>query len=427
MTHVTQHAENARAAAGALAGASWADQHPAVLGEVIDDLMAARNQLDAALVQAARAFETAREHQALGYRSVGAYLQHRHHLPRHHAERLARLGRVIGRFPHFEAALEAGTITLDHLDTLARAHTEADHAAWAEAEPLLARAAAEGQHRDFAHHVTSFADQLHPRDADDRFDRQLADRALHKATTLHGAGWLEAALDPFSYEVVSAELDRIERRLFREEWAALEEQLGRTPTTADLTRTPAQRRHDALVEMAHRSRTLTGRHLTSRPCVTIHTDLATLTAAAARRLRLPGVDDPEPGTGLCELDDGTPIAPAAALHASFVGELRRIVFDDDHDEILHYGRSRRLYSDPQADATRAKYRRCCFLGGCSSTHTETDHVVEWQDGGTTDITNARRVDDHHNRWKRRTRQDPPHHDRPDSTQQRLTLHQAWRK
>ena len=43
--------------------------------------------------------------------------------------------------------------------------------------------------------------------------------------------------------------------LFEADWAAAKERLGRQPTILDLDRTPAQRRADALVEMAIRART----------------------------------------------------------------------------------------------------------------------------------------------------------------------------
>lgn len=413
--------QSVAAGTGHLAHHGWGDEPGAVVGDCIEALGSARNQLDAALLRAVRSFEARGEHRALQYASVTGWLQHHLHLRRGEAARVARLARFVTGFPQFEAALAVGAINLAHLDVLADAHDSRFADAWSEAEELLVGAAVRSRFEDYARHVRSFADQLAPQDADDRFDQQLDDRNLSKAQTLDGVGVLHADMDAFSFATVSAELDRLERQLFDEDWQAAKERLGRDPQPGELDRTTAQRRHDALVRMAERSRTLAGRHVSARPTVVVHTDQATLESAAARWLGVDGTPAPAPGTGLCELDDGTPVSPASALYAALVGEIRRIVFDPDNDEILNYGRERRIFADAQGDAVRAKYRRCCFLGGCDATHTQTDHIVEWQDLGLTDVANAQRLHDAHNRSKSRTRGDPPHHKRPDTGQRRVPL------
>ena len=71
-----------------------------------------------------------------------------------------------------------------------------------------------------------------------------------------GGMWFgKITLDPISGEIVHTTLQLIERELFEADWAAAKERLGREPTILDLDRTPAQRRADALVEMATRART----------------------------------------------------------------------------------------------------------------------------------------------------------------------------
>src|SRR5690606_39919353 len=56
--------------------------------------------------------------------------------------------------------------------------------------------------------------------------------------------------------IVADELTRLERRLFEGDWAQAKEALGREPVVTELARTPAQRRADALVEMAARSKAM---------------------------------------------------------------------------------------------------------------------------------------------------------------------------
>jgi hypothetical protein len=115
-----------------------------------------------------------------------------------------------------------------------------------------------------------------------------------------------------------------------------------------------------------------------------------------------------PPDGFCETADGTPVTPVAAIYASLVGQVRRIVFDAD-DEILSYGRARYPFTDAQKGAIRAKFRRCTHPYGCDCTgrRLQIDHILERQDGGPTDITNAQPLDGPHNRWKTHHRNHPP--------------------
>jgi hypothetical protein len=59
-------------------------------------------------------------------------------------------------------------------------------------------------------------------------------------------------LTPLGYATVDAALRRIEQELFDAGWAAARAEHGDAATACLLARTPAQRRHDALVELAKR-------------------------------------------------------------------------------------------------------------------------------------------------------------------------------
>lgn len=267
---------------------AWGEVPAGVVGDAAEALGAVRNRVDAALLAAVRSFEARGEHRAERYTSVTPWIQHHLRLPKRQARRVARLCRFVERFGRFEAALAAGEISLDHLDVLATAHKQRFHDAWAEAEELLVDSARQDRFEDYARHVASFADQLDPAEADERFHDQLEDRALTKATSIWGQGHLEAWMDPFSFAIVSDEIDRLERELFEEDWARARDRLGHDPTILDLARTPANRRHDALVRMAERSKAFAGGAVASAFSVTVHTDTATLEAALARHL---GLDD----------------------------------------------------------------------------------------------------------------------------------------
>jgi hypothetical protein len=67
-------------------------------------------------------------------------------------------------------------------------------------------------------------------------------------------GWAaDGWFDPINGTIIHTELERIEQHLFEVDWAEPKARLGRDPLPGELARTPAQRRADALVEMARRS------------------------------------------------------------------------------------------------------------------------------------------------------------------------------
>jgi hypothetical protein len=65
---------------------------------------------------------------------------------------------------------------------------------------------------------------------------------------------------------VASALGRIEQELFEADWAAARAEHGDAATACHLTRTPSQRRHDALVEMARRAITAPASAVTTNVC-----------------------------------------------------------------------------------------------------------------------------------------------------------------
>ena len=117
-------------------------------------------------------------------------------------------------------------------------------------------------------------------------------------------------LDPISGEIVHTTLAAIERELFEADWAAAKERLGREPMILDLERTPAQRRADALVEMATRARTAPARRSPSGAAV-----------LGARRLR-------DLRRSRCSSSSTAPCSPRArSLRWLTEADIERVVFD----------------------------------------------------------------------------------------------------
>src|SRR5581483_3979304 len=92
-----------------------------------------------------------------------------------------------------------------------------------------------------------------------------------------GGMWLGSmTLDPIGGAIVSGELGRLEAELFEAERSEAKARLGRDPLTGELERTPGQRRADALVEMAARSKTAPANGHRPAPLFSVLVDFPTL-------------------------------------------------------------------------------------------------------------------------------------------------------
>jgi hypothetical protein len=98
---------------------------------------------------------------------------------------------------------------------------------------------------------------------------------------------------------------------------------------------------------------------------------------------------------VCELDDGTPIPPMAARRllcdASVVPIIR-----GSNGLPLDAGRTRRQADREQRRALRSMYRTCAFAG-CTRRFSQCHihHIIEWLDGGPTDLENLLPVCSYH--------------------------------
>ena len=276
---------------------------------------------------------------------------------------------------------------------------------------------------DFAQAVEYAVVRTMPADAEDRARRQDEDQYASSSATMDGTGKIDAGLAGAGFLVWQAELDRLCGRLLEEDRAEARDRLGRRPLHSELRRDTRQRRAAAMVLMAQRSSLYDGPDL--GPCpftLTVHSDDGTVEKIldALRHW----IADDEAGQdvdlddyldrieldddSLHETDDGTVVTPHLILLAILLGTVRGILYDPD-GEVLRYGRERRLFSEAQGGATRAKYRRCCHPYGCDRppARTQIDHVHEHQHGGLTDIENAGLECDSHNLWKTNNQDKPP--------------------
>jgi hypothetical protein len=372
------------AALDELAGAD-----PAELSEpdTVVELHRQQQRLAAITTRATGRFDTDRAWQTCGARSAASWLAVRGRIPNSAAKHEIGLARALRHLPACETAWLAGDIGAAHVRAVARVRRPATEARLAEDEAMLIGHAKTLGCRGFARVMAYWAQHADPDGEDDNADAQRARRNWYLSQSFDGLWFANAVFDPISGTIVAGELARIETELFHADWAEAKTRLGREPTTADLARTAAQRRADALVEMAIRSRTAPADGRRPEPLFTI---LAGWETTQGRIL---------------ELANGSVVAPAAVVPWLESAWLERVVFDGP-SRVIDVGVAQRLYTGATRRAVEVRDRQC-FHEYCDITadHCQVDHIIPYAIGGPTTQNNGRLACGHHNR-NRHTRPQP---------------------
>jgi hypothetical protein len=301
--------------------------------------------------------------------------------------RLVRRGRHLRHLPVVAQAFEEGDITSAHLDTVADLRRAGTEDALARDEEMLVSQAKRLRFEQFTR-VAAYWDQLaDPDGTEDLAEARRARRDVYLESTISGMYLGQMTLDPISGSIVTNELDRIERELFKADWARAREELGKDPTVDDLWRTPAQRRADALVEMATRSSVVDSETMRRpSPLFSVLVDWPTL---AGR---------------VCELADGIVVSPGELVDWLSVADLERAVMEPSGR--VEVSPKQRLFTGATRRAIELRDRECthpfCDERG---TRCQADHVTPWGQSGETTQENGRLLCGFHNRL--RNQRPPP--------------------
>jgi hypothetical protein len=272
------------------------------------------------------------------------------------------------------------------VDVVASLRNEATEETLARDESMLVDQARSLRFDRFIRAAAYWSQFADPDSADQAAERRRARRDVYLAKSFGGM-WLGAiTLDPISGSIVSQELERLEAELFEADWAEAREALGREPNLLHLSRTPAQRRADALVEMATRSRTCPHDGRRPAPLFTVLVGYETLHGR------------------ICELADGTVLTPDSLLRWLDQADLERVVFAPGRR--VEVSATTRLFSGATRRAIEVRDRECihpyCDVPASSC---QCDHVQPWAEGGPTTQENGRLLCPFHNRL--RNQRPPP--------------------
>lgn len=346
-----------RSAVEALRAESLAGLADAAIEEDFAELHRACELLEAERLRRLAEIERRGLHRLDGHLSCASWLVARFRLGWGEARRKVRLARAMERMPMTREAVAEGEISLHAAQLLADAHG-AHPEAFAEAEELLVEAARSHSAADLQR-VAAFWRQRVDGEAGE--DRLHARRRLHASVTFGGMVRLDGDLDPENGESLLTALG-----------AVLDaEAHGGNPGD---TRSPAQRRADALGEICRRWLDRSDRPQIGgeRPHLMVTVGLKAL------------VNDSADGA---ELDRTGPVATRLARQLSCDASIRRVVLSGK-SEPLDVGRRTPVVSPAIRRAVIVRDRHCRFPG-CDQPQAWCDahHVQHWARGGRTAVDN----------------------------------------
>lgn len=339
-------------------------------------------RLSAVAARASAAFEAAGTWEADGARSAATWLARRCDQPVGVARRRVALGRSLRHMPAVEAAWLAGALSEAHVALLAAARTPATAVCFERDEGLLVDQAGRLTYADFARCLAYWAQLADPDAADAGAEARHRARRLRLSQTFGGSWALEGMLDPVGGAIVAAALGRVEEELFRSDSAEAAARVGEDVSVADLARSPAQRRADALLELARRAGAVPPGARLPEPLFTV-------------------LVGEESFSRVCELADRTVLAPGALTAWLGEGWVERVVFDGP-SRVTNVGIRRRIFAGATRRAVEVRDREC-FHDFCEepAERCEIDHTEPWAAGGPTTVDNGRVACGFHNRQRHR--------------------------
>ena len=348
-------------------------------GEAVVFLHRQLARLEAATTRAAAAFDAGGTWGVDGARSAAAWIATRCHLPTAAARRRVRLGREVRSMPEVEAAWATSDIAEAHVAMLARARTPRRTEVFARDEEMLVGHARTLRFGQFARALAYWCYRADPDGCEDEAADDYKARRIHLSDAFRGTKVIDGQFEPIGGAIFGSELERIEQELFDADWVEAKARVGEGVCAADLRRTPAQRRHDALVEMARRSAAMPAGAGMPEPLFSVFVDYETFSGM------------------ICELADGTFVTPGSLIRYLDKAWIERVVFGPG-SRVIDIGVRRRVFTGATRRAVQLRDREC-FHEFCEepAEDCQVDHIEPYAAGGLTTEENGRPACAFHNR------------------------------
>ncbi|MCU1499763.1 MAG: endonuclease [Acidimicrobiales bacterium] len=248
--------------------------------------------------------------------------------------------RKLRTMPLTAAAFAAGALSLDHVDELANAnHPDVADVFARDEELLVSEGGRLGSFRHFHRLVRHWRNCADDQASEQRADRQHHNRYFRGAKTMNGVVDLQGRTDAIPGAIILGELERLERQLWAEDWAAARAEHGLDARPHHLARTTAQRMADALELMARRSAAMVPDARPARPLITVLVGYETFKGR------------------VCELADGTVLTPGQVASLLTEADIERIVFDTP-SRVIDVGAKTRFYRGATRRAIEVRDQFC---------------------------------------------------------------------
>ena len=356
-------------------------------GPSVEALHRALSRLEAVVTHAAAGFDTSGEWALEGAKTPAAWLATRTRMPRREAHRRFRLAQALRHLPACEQAWRDGEVSSAHVDALAHRRRPGTEESLHRDEKLLVDQARTLRFEDFTRALAYWGQHADP-DGSEHHARDLSGGRDVFITESFDGVWLgQMTLDPVSGAIVASELRRLEDELFEADWTEASQRLGKDPTSGDLERTSAQRRADALVEMATRSKSTPPQARRPAPLFSVLVGYETLHGR------------------VCELAQGAAVTPGSLVPWIDRAYIERAVFE--LGPRVDVSATARLFTGATRRGLEIRDRRCTHpYCDRPAAECEADHIVPFAQGGPTTADNGRILCRFHNRL-RNQRPPPP--------------------
>jgi hypothetical protein len=365
-------------------------------GASIEELHRLSSRFESFVTEATANFEAGEEWAVDGAKTAPAWIATRCRVPRAAAKRRVRLGRALRHLPDVAGAWREGDIGTDAAQAIASARRHRTESAMARDEAMLVAQAAEMGFEDFYRALSYWKQLADPDGADAAEEDRKAARNVFLEASFSGMWLGQMTLDPVSGSIVSGELNRLEHDLFEADCAEARERLGRPARIDELARTSAQRRADALVEMATRSASAPADGIRPAPLFSVFVGYETLHGR------------------ICELENGTVLPPAALAPWMDSAYFERAVFSLGNR--VDVSVRARLFSGGTRRAIELRDRMCthpyCYE---PAENCQGDHIETWAKGGPTTQENGRLLCGFHNRLRNQEERKGAQRQRPPPT------------
>lgn len=296
-----------------------------------------------------------------GSRSPGARAAAETGVDKTHVAAALRRARRLSTLPATAAAVRAGALSPEVIDVLFDASKLTLDLPFAEAEPTLVDACVAVGSREARSVLARWIAEHDQAGQDERERRNLEKRNLSVADTLDAMVHINGLLPAVAGREFRNELDRLERNMF-----LVDKHHG-------VTRTGAQRRADALAQMARRSATL---------------DIDEHHPQRSPRILLSVVVGRGTVERLCETLDGVPLPTGELIPELERIDIERLVFDGP-DTIIGVS-TQRTFTGALRRAIVVRDGRCTHPSICDTPadNCDVDHTIPWSQGGITSQTNG---------------------------------------